>query len=76
MNRIKQEVLDLADAMVAAAASFNGHSYNELLSTRETLKTKLDSLSLTEDASEILANVSKLVSVYGNVAQGGNKNLT
>jgi hypothetical protein len=72
-NTIKQEVLDLADSMVAAAASFNAHSYIELLNTREQLKTKLDTLSLTKDASDVLANVSRLVSLNTAVAQAINK---
>jgi hypothetical protein len=62
-NMIKQEVLDLADSMVSAAASFNAHSYIELLNTREQLKTKLDTLCLSKDATAILASVVKLINL-------------
>lgn len=40
------EILSLADAMAAAAATFNAHGYDSFISARDSLKEFLTKLSL------------------------------
>lgn len=57
----KQEILNLVDTMVSAAANFSGQGYSELISTRQVLTEKLDELEEHIGASVVLQKITKLL---------------
>lgn len=65
----KHEILNLADTMVASAASFSAQGYAELIATREMLKIKLDSLEKDINASVILQNVIKALDLNASTPE-------